>query len=319
VFVMEVESRATKHPLPPGDDADASTATPLRHFAPARQYLFTAERAERAARARSAVPERAVFKDGAQVILTVNLAPDDGLVNGSRGVVTDVDATRTGVEVTFACGVVRVIEPYEWVHENELGDRNELAVVVVRQIPLILGWASTIHRAQGMTLDCVEVDLGPQIFSAGMAYVALSRVRELGSLSFLQFAPEKVYAKPVVKAYYDFVERNGTHAGFLDQVNRVAWPRVSEMRALAARLPAITEQRDAACERRRAEAVEREEAIGGMSLAAAYAARMQQFVQQQQQQPPPPQPAAKRQAEAGVEWAGRKKKGSGAPKYARFG
>lgn len=318
VFVMRVESRQKKPPEPSAS-ASASTATPLRCFAPARTYVFTAERAERAARARCAVPERAVFKDGAQVILVVNLDPKEGLVNGSRGVVTDVSATRLGLEVTFACGVVRVIEPYPWTRANELGDRNELIDVTVHQIPLILGWASTVHRAQGMTLDCVEVDLGPQIFSPGMAYVALSRVRELESLSFLQFVPDKVYATAIVKDYYDFVERNGTHAGFLAQVNRIEWPRVSEMRRLAAQLPDITAQRAADAARRKEEAIARETAIGEMSFADAYAARLQEF---QQRAPARASAAAPAPAKRPNEWAARKKKSPvafGVPKCARLG
>jgi hypothetical protein len=49
------------------------------------------------------------------------------------------------------------------------------------QIPLKLGWALTVHRAQGMTLSRVELML-EGAFACGQAYVALSRVTGLQGL-----------------------------------------------------------------------------------------------------------------------------------------
>ena len=44
----------------------------------------------------------------------------------------------------------------------------------------------TIHKAQGLTLDDVRVDLDHGAFSSGQTYVALSRARDLEGLSFSQ-------------------------------------------------------------------------------------------------------------------------------------
>ena len=40
----------------------------------------------------------------------------------------------------------------------------------------------TTHQCQGLSLDCDIVDLSDEVFSEGMAYVALSRVRSLTGL-----------------------------------------------------------------------------------------------------------------------------------------
>ena len=53
--------------------------------------------------------------------------------------------------------------------ENEVGS--------YKQFPLTLGYAMTIHRAQGKTLDSVVVDISRGAFAHGQVYVALSRTR----------------------------------------------------------------------------------------------------------------------------------------------
>ena len=45
-----------------------------------------------------------------------------------------------------------------------------------------LGWAVTIHKSQGLTLESCSVDLGSGAFATGQAYVALSRCKNLNSL-----------------------------------------------------------------------------------------------------------------------------------------
>ena len=45
----------------------------------------------------------------------------------------------------------------------------------------------TIHKCQGLSLDCAIVDLSDNIFCAGLAYVAMSRVRTLEGLHLTAF------------------------------------------------------------------------------------------------------------------------------------
>lgn len=70
------------------------------------------------------------------------------------------------------------------------------------QIPLILAWALSIHKAQGQTLERVKVDLG-KIFEKGQAYVALSRATCKEGLQILRFDPKKVMAHNRVRSFYN--------------------------------------------------------------------------------------------------------------------
>lgn len=51
----------------------------------------------------------------------------------------------------------------------------------VKQIPLKLAWALTVHKSQGMTIDCAIIDLS-YAFEVGQGYVALSRLRGFSGL-----------------------------------------------------------------------------------------------------------------------------------------
>ena len=50
----------------------------------------------------------------------------------------------------------------------------------------------TIHKCQGLSLDCAIVDLSDSVFCAGMAYVAMSRVRTLEGLYLTAFDPQSI-------------------------------------------------------------------------------------------------------------------------------
>lgn len=71
-----------------------------------------------------------------------------------------------------------------------------------KQLPLILAWALSIHKAQGQTLERVKVDLG-KVFEKGQAYVALSRATTQEGLQVLRFNKDKVMAHPRVVAFYN--------------------------------------------------------------------------------------------------------------------
>ncbi len=77
------------------------------------------------------------------------------------------------------------------------------AVIASRtQLPLSYGWALSIHRSQGLTLERVQLSLG-RVFECGQMYVALSRARSLEGLSLLDIDLSKVRAHPRALAFHE--------------------------------------------------------------------------------------------------------------------
>ncbi|AJF98047.1 helicase [Pandoravirus inopinatum] len=104
--------------------------------------------------------------------------------------------------VAFACGIETRIVPHKWsITEPGVGTVNYW------QVPLLLAWAMTIHKCQGMSLDRAVISMSG-IFDCGQAYVALSRIRSLDGLSLDDFDPRAVRAHPKVLYFY----RNGFRA-----------------------------------------------------------------------------------------------------------
>ena len=66
------------------------------------------------------------------------------------------------------------------------------------QIPLMLAWTITMHKAQGMTLSSVVAKCG-KIFADGQAYVAFSRAKSLRGLRIEGLSQSKIMASEVAK------------------------------------------------------------------------------------------------------------------------
>lgn len=135
------------------------------------------------------------LKKGSQVMCIVNLEPQR-LCNGSQGIVIDFHPEPPHYpKIRFLNGVEMVMSPHIWASETIPG-------IGISHIPLILAWALTIHKAQGATLDAIEVDAGSSIFEFGQTYVALSRVTSLQGLTLTSFDPDKILVNPLVHAFY---------------------------------------------------------------------------------------------------------------------
>lgn len=137
------------------------------------------------------------IKVGAQVMCVANLDMSSRfpIVNGSQGVITSI--TEKGFPVVkFLNGVEMTITQHTWRSEK-------FPSIGLKQLPLILAWAITIHKSQGITLVQAEIDAGSRIFECGQTYVALSRVKNLDGLYLTAFDPQQIRVKKKVRDYYN--------------------------------------------------------------------------------------------------------------------
>jgi len=111
-----------------------------------------------------------------------------GYINGTMGRITSVKPLK--VEITNEEGESQFeveVSKATWDQITYDYDRKERKIVKhvkgqFIQIPLKLAAAITIHKAQGLSLSRVIVDLGHKAFAAGQTYVAISRARTLAGL-----------------------------------------------------------------------------------------------------------------------------------------
>jgi len=144
------------------------------------------------------------LKKGSVIMCNVNLDLDNGICNGSQGIITDIieDKTKNTIipVVQFVNGIKREIQPYYWQSE-------EYPSLAIGQYPLCLAWALTIHKIQGATLDMAEIDIGQSIFEYGQTYVALSRIKSLDGLYLSAFQPQKICANPIINTFYENIPK----------------------------------------------------------------------------------------------------------------
>ena len=140
------------------------------------------------------------LKIGAQVMCIVNIQLTNGdiLCNGAQGVV---------IEIKQGIPVVRYKNGYQLSMAHHIWPSEMIPGIGVSQIPLILAWALTIHKAQGSTLDMAEVDAGSGIFECGQTYVALSRVKSLEGLYLSSFDASRVRINKKVQGFYEVLEQ----------------------------------------------------------------------------------------------------------------
>ncbi|MEA3292984.1 MAG: helicase, partial [Patescibacteria group bacterium] len=122
--------------------------------------------------------EKLKLKKGAIVMFVKNNF-NGGYVNGTFGKIIDFNDDDYPVVETISKNKI-IATPSSWV----IKDNKDNIIASIRQFPLRLAWAITVHKSQGMSLDVAEIDLSKS-FERGMGYVALSRVRTLDGIRLM--------------------------------------------------------------------------------------------------------------------------------------
>nr|XP_055041698.1 LOW QUALITY PROTEIN: uncharacterized protein LOC129429201 [Misgurnus anguillicaudatus] len=153
---------------------------------------------------------------GARVMLKKNIDVADGLVNGAFGTVVHISESQkkgednedlpSAIHVEFDNPIVGKIQRHR---TRQTFSQNSTVINVQedqvtndggirRQFPLRLAWACTVHKVQGLTVDKAVVSLN-KIFTAGQAYVALSRVRSLDGLIIEDFKDVVIFCNDKIE------------------------------------------------------------------------------------------------------------------------
>ena len=138
-------------------------------------------------------PEELKLKVGAAVMFVKNNF-DNGYVNGTLGKVIGFENNDENYPIIeIKSGEKIIANPVIW----RIYDENENTIASIKQIPLRLAWAITVHKSQGMSLDVAEIDLSKS-FEKGMGYVALSRVKSLDGIRLIGMNEMSLKVNPLI-------------------------------------------------------------------------------------------------------------------------
>ena len=145
------------------------------------------------------VKSRLRLKVGTEVMLLSNLDIENGLINGSRGVVIKILGNPF---VQFQKGEPIELPPRDWI--CDLGNKY---LFTFKQVPLSIAYAITVHKSQGMSIDKLRIQLDKSIFMFGQAYTALSRSSDFSKLEIAEdFNPSVFKCHPKVIDYYQTID-----------------------------------------------------------------------------------------------------------------
>lgn len=149
-------------------------------------------------------PKNLTLKVGALVVFNKNNYPD--FINGTSGIIEKLHDRYIVVRCLNDNKFITVYRE-EWKSfsydvDEQTGDITEKETGNFIQYPLQLGYALTIHKSQGKTLDRVILDINRGAFAHGQLYVALSRTRAKQDILIKQHLTEDdIIFSPRIKSF----------------------------------------------------------------------------------------------------------------------
>lgn len=142
-----------------------------------KEYIFRADYDGKARDTDFSLESEVRVKDGAKIMYLMNSKHND-LRNGTIGVFR---VKNGDFFIETNNGVQYLIEPVEilkieYVLNPATGKIELMTIGSIKQMPIKLAYAMTIHKSQGLTFDEVTIDLSLPCFQDGQLYTALSRV-----------------------------------------------------------------------------------------------------------------------------------------------
>lgn len=141
------------------------------------------------------------LKVGALIMMVAN-DPEKRWANGTLGIVSELGKDSIKVEIN---GVEYNVSKCEFEEQEAIYKDGRIiyrTILKVEQFPIVLAYAITIHKSQGMTYKQIACDI-TRCFSPGQAYVALSRCSSLNGLYLLKKVDKNILnVDSCVKDFY---------------------------------------------------------------------------------------------------------------------
>jgi ATP-dependent DNA helicase PIF1 len=128
----------------------------------------------------------------AQIMVIRNLCVENHLVNGTRGIV---------VGLLDKCVIIKDINNNIH-HINYYTDLHKNKKHYISFMPLKLAYAISIHKSQGSSIDCLELDLGNDIFVSGQTYTALSRATNIKNIRIINIEKNSFFVNKKIIDFY---------------------------------------------------------------------------------------------------------------------